>query len=643
MKTLGPLPLKDIRINDPLFGHYIEKLHTEIIPYQWDMLNDRLKSGARSGCLKNFRIAAGLEQGEYYGMVFQDSDLAKWLEAVSYSLATRPDPELEARADACIELIKKVQQPDGYLNTYYTLKEPGKRWTNLKEGHELYCAGHFIEAAVAYFEATGKRDFLEVMCRYADLIDRTFGPEPGKLKGYPGHEEIELALVKLYRATGEQRYLRLSDYFVSQRGSRPLYFEQEQARRGGTTIFDPELMADEYYAQTFLPPREQRSAEGHAVRAAYLYCAMADLAAETGDERLKTACRAIFRDIERGKLYITGGVGSAEYGERFTAAFDLPNDACYCESCASIGLALFALRMLRMERDGRYADVMERALYNNVLAGISRDGNRFFYVNPLEVTPEFCDHSMRLRHVKTERQQWFDVACCPTNIARTLGSLGQYAFGQAEGELFVHLYLPSEASFPGGSLRLDTRYPADGQIDLHLTLDRPLSLSLRVPGHSPLRTLTLDGAPQSPRIEKGYARLDCPEGTHEIALALDVRPRYLYADPRVSADCGDVALTLGPLVYCFEQADNGPGLAAAVVDPSKSARPRPCPVDGAAPALTVSGWREKAPEGEDALYREAAPVYEPAEFTAIPYSLWNHRGRGEMRVWMRHCLPRLEG
>jgi DUF1680 family protein len=294
-----------------------------------------------------------------------------------------------------------------------------------------------------------------------------------------------------------------------------------------------------------------------------------------------------------------------------------------------------------MERDGRYADMMERALYNNVLAGINRDSNRFFYVNPLEVTPEFCDHSTSLRHVKTERQQWFDVACCPTNIARTLGSLGQYAFGQGEGELFVHLYLPCEASIPDGSLRLDTRYPADGRITLNLALGKPLSLSLRVPGHSPLLTLKLDGAPQSPRIEKGYASLNCPEGAHEVSLTLDVRPRFLYADPRVSADCGRAALTLGPLVYCFEQADNGPGLAAAVVDSSKGVESRPCPVDGAAPALTVSGWREQAPEGENALYREAAPEYQPAVFTAIPYHLWNHRGRGEMRVWMRHCLPHL--
>ena len=639
MKTLRPLPLGDIHIRDPLFGHYIEKLHSEIIPYQWDMINDQAESGAKSGCLKNFRIAAGLETGERYGEIFLDSDLAKWLEAVAYSLNTRPDPELEGRADECIELLQKVQQPDGYLNTYFTLKEPGRRWTNLKEGHELYCAGHFIEAAVAYFEATGKREFLDVMRRYADLIDRTFGPEPEKLKGYPGHEEIELALVKLYRVTGEGRYLRLADYFVTQRGRRPLYFEEEQARRGGTTHYEPQLMADEHYAQIFLPPREQSTAEGHAVRAAYLYCAMADLAAETGDEALREACRKIFRDIERGKHYITGGIGSAEYGERFTASFDLPNDTCYCESCASIGLALFALRMCRLERDGKYADAMERGLYNNVLAGINRDGNRFFYVNPLEVTPDFCDHSTSLRHVKTERQQWYDVACCPTNIARTLGSLGQYLFGAAEDALFVHLYLSCDASFPGGSIRLDTRYPGEGKVSVSLRLDRPLTIAFRLPSHSPLTALTVNGAAISPRVEKGYAYLECPAGDSEIVLTLNVRPRFLYADPRVSADSGKAALTLGPLVYCFEEVDNGPDLAAAILDPSKGAEPRPCPVDGSVPALTVSGWREQVLGGDDVLYRDTAPGCAPAGFTAVPYYLWNNRGRGEMRVWMRHCIP----
>lgn len=633
VNDLRPLELRRMDITDPLFGHYIEKLRTEMIPYQWEVLNDRVETAIQSGCLKNFRIAAGLEKGEHHGAIFQDSDLAKWLEAVAYSLQTHPDAALEQKADECVALVEKAQQSDGYLNTYYTIKEPDKRWTNLMEGHEMYCAGHFIEAAVAYYEATGKRALLDVMCRYADLIDRTFGPEAGKRKGYPGHEELELALVKLWRVTKEKRYLRLARYFVAQRGQRPLYFEKEKAERGGQTHFDEGIMKDVFYAQVFQPPVLQRTAEGHAVRAVYLYSAMADLAAETGDASLLEACRAIFHDIARGKLYLTGGIGSAEYGERFTAAFDLPNDTCYCETCASIGLALFALRMCRIERDATYADVMERALYNTVLSGVSREGNRFFYVNPLEVTPSFCEKSTSLRHVKPTRQQWFDVACCPTNIARTLGSLGQYLFSANENELFVQLYLPCRARLAQGSLRLETRYPADGEITLSLSLRRSLRLRLRIPAHSPLLCLRLNGEAMQPVLEKGFALLECPEGENVIHLSLDVKPRFVWADPRVAADAGKVALTLGPLIYCLEETDNGANLCALTVDPSAPiTREDNCPVEPALPTLRARGWRES---GADALYAAEPPAKVACELFATPYFCWGNREKGEMRVWVR--------
>ena len=638
MKRLTSLPLNTITIRDPLFGHYIEKLHTGLIPYQWSILNDMGGSDVPSGCLRNFRIAAGLETGERYGMIFQDSDLAKWLEAVAYSLQTRPDAELEARADECIELLAKAQGEDGYLNTYYTLTEPDGRWTNLTEGHELYCAGHFIEAAVAYCEATGKRRFLDIMCRNADLIDRVFGPEEWKCKGYPGHEELELALVKLYRATGETRYLRLAEHFIAQRGRKPRYFEEELARRGGQTHFDSELMVDPKYAQTHMPPAAQTTAEGHAVRATYLYCAMADIAQETGDEALRSACRSIFHSIAREKMYLTGGVGSAEYGERFGASFDLPNDTCYCETCASIGLALFSLRMCRLERDAAYADVMERALYNTVLAGVNRDGNRFFYVNPLEVTPAFCDESTSLAHVKPERQQWFDVACCPTNIARTLGSLGQYLFSAGEGELFVNLYLSCEVDLGAqGHLSMDTRYPEGGDIHIRLQATEPLTLYLRIPAAAPLVSLTVTDTAQTPVMEHGYARLAVPQGETELNLSLDVRPRFLYADVRVSADAGKVAFVKGPLVYCFEQADNGENLAALMVNPAQTPTPCENPVDAATSAYQFTGLREHGTE--DALYTTQPPTTEPCALTAVPYYCWNHRGRGEMRVWMRYFKP----
>ncbi|MDD3212114.1 MAG: glycoside hydrolase family 127 protein [Eubacteriales bacterium] len=667
MTRLMPRPLQDIKITDPLFSHYIGKLHSEIIPYQWNILNDGGAPGTpenrsreevskmlsektshqlegsdaiedtpvASGCLRNFRIAAGLEEGERYGVIFQDSDLAKWLEAVAYSLQTHPDPELEQRADDCIALIEQAQCEDGYLNTYFTLTEPGKRWTNLMEGHELYCAGHLMEAAVAYAEATGKRRFLSVMCRYADLIDQVFGPEEGKLKGYPGHEEIELALVKLYHATGEKRYLDLALYFINQRGQKPLYFVQELAARGGKTHYNGDFMMDPTYAQIHKPPREQTTAEGHAVRATYLYCAMADLALEYQDEELWQACRKIFDNIRNQKLYITGGIGSVEKGERFSGNYDLPNDTCYCETCASIGLALFALRMCRMERDAAYADVMENALYNRVLAGVNRDGNRFFYVSPLEITPDFCDHSASLAHVTPERQQWFDVACCPTNIARTLGSLGQYLLSTDGEETYVYLYLSAETALGNGdTLSLQTDYPISGKVRLQLRSGKARKLWLRIPGHSPLNSLRINGVETQPEIRKGFAEVCCAAGETQIDLVLQVRPRFVYAKGAVSTDAGKTALTQGPLVYCFEQADNGAGLGSLIVDPSQTPQACECPVDAASNALLVQGWRET--DASDTLYGTEAPAMEKTVLKAVPYYCWNNRGRGEMRVWMRY-------
>lgn len=632
MKRLTPLPLHDITIRDTLFGHYIEKLHTALIPYQWSILNDQGESGVSSGCLRNFRIAAELETGERRGVIFQDSDLAKWLEAVAYSLQTHPDADLEARADACIELLAKAQGEDGYLNTYYTLTEPDGRWTNLTEGHELYCAGHFIEAAVAYSEATGKRRFLDVMCRNADLIDRVFGPKAPQCKGYPGHEELELALVKLYRATGEMRYIKLAEHFIAQRGQEPRYFEEELARRGGKTHFDSELMVDSKYAQTHMPPVKQTTAEGHAVRAAYLYCAMADIAQEMDDEALRSACRSIFHNIAREKMYLTGGVGSAEYGERFSASFDLPNDTCYCETCASIGLALFSLRMCRLERDAAYADVMERALYNTVLAGVNRDGNRFFYVNPLEVTPAFCDESTSLRHVKPERQQWFDVACCPTNIARTIMSIGGYAFGQDGEALYIHIPLAGEVHEGPHALRVESAYPFGSRVTLTALADGQ-QVRLRSGALAPVRALRLNGEPLTLTPQDGYLRLPTLRRGDCVEAELDMTVHPVVAHARVTADAGKATAMRGPIVYCAEQADNGAGVASLALPAYPAFEEEAAFTGDGAVALRARGTKAVYPGG-DALYCNGSFDWQACEVRLIPYYLWANRGEGEMRVYL---------
>ena len=373
--------LRQIKIRDPFWSNLQKKIIEVVIPFQERVLNDQEEGVEKSHALDNFRIAAGLKEGEFYGMVFQDSDVAKWLEGVAYSLAVKPDPALEQRADDIIAVIEKAQQPDGYLNTYFTIKEPDHRWQNLLECHELYCAGHMMEAAVAYYEVTGKDRLLKVMERMADHIAERFGPD--REHGIPGHQEVEIGLMRMYRATGKEAYKCLARYFLEERGKNPAFFEEETKRRGWEHFhMDPK---DTKYNQSHATVYEQDEAVGHSVRAVYMYTAMADLAAEEKDEKLFAACRRLFDNVTEKKMFVTGGIGSTVEGEAFSVEYELPNDTNYAETCASIGLVFFAHNMLKTEKNGRYADVMERALYNGIISGMQLDGKRFFYVNPLEV------------------------------------------------------------------------------------------------------------------------------------------------------------------------------------------------------------------------------------------------------------------
>ena len=473
-------------IRDAFWSPFRETVRREGIPYQWLALNDRVPGAEPSHWMRNFRAAASGKPGAHGGCVFQDSDGAKWLEGVAYSLRSHPDPALEAIADGAIEAIVAAQQPDGYLDTYYILTGLDRRWTNLRDNHELYCAGHMIEAAVAYYESTGKRALLDAMLRYVDLIDREIGPRRGQRHGYPGHPEIELALMRLYRLTGDEKHLRLAKYFIDERGQKPLYFEQETRESGNDFPWKDSPFGYQYY-QAGKPVRKQTEAEGHAVRAMYLYCGMADVARATGDESLVRACEALWESTVRRRMYVTGAIGSSAYGESFTFDYDLPNDTVYGETCAAIGLVFFARRMLALKPRGEYADVMERALYNGVLSGMQLDGKRFFYVNPLEVNPVACAKDPNKRHVKPERQKWFGCACCPPNLIRLLMSLEDYVCSADGNALHVHLYIGGDFTARVGSsdvrLHVETRYPWGGDICLNVELERPASfaLALRIP------------------------------------------------------------------------------------------------------------------------------------------------------------------
>ena len=664
------IPLKNIRITDAFWQTEQELVRTEVIPYQWEALNDRVPGASPSFAIHNFKAAAALrarshepgfqppvfgnvpfevlpedpahpDPGKFYGFLFQDTDLYKWLEAVAYSLVNHPDPDLQATADAAIALIADAQAEDGYLDTYYILNGRDREFTCLRDHHELYCFGHLTEAAVAYRQATGSDALLRVAEKFAAYIDSKIGPEPGKKRGYPGHEIAEMALVRLYGETGKEDYLRLSRYFVDERGQQPNYFELESHQ---PPSFERPNEPYSYY-QAHTPVREQDEALGHAVRAMYLYSGMADLARLTGDESLKEACRRLFRSVTREKMYITGGVGSTNIGESFTFPFDLPNDMAYTESCAAIGLCFFARRMLDLEPRGEYADALERALHNNVLSGMALDGKSFFYVNPLEVWPEATHRDARKTHVKSVRQKWFGCACCPPNIARLLGSLGAYAFGEKEDTLFVHLWLSAEAELASGAcLRTEVDRADPSAWKIRLCLENAVkndTLALRIPGWC--GGYRLSGADVSETAEKDgylYIRKDWT-AEEELLLELSCPVRILRADTRVRENAGKVAFMHGPFVYCMEEKDNGGNLHLCSVPrglaPGRISFEKAEIGGREALVLLVPGLRETEVTDRGLYFgaNENAGSPAPVTLRLIPYFMWANRGENEMQVWIR--------
>ncbi len=636
------LDLKHIKIKDPFWSKHVNLVKNVIIPYQWDAMNDRIEDAESSHCLDNFRIAAGLKKGTFYGALFQDTDIAKWLEAVGFSLAYCPDEELERTADEAIDLIAQAQQEDGYINTYFTIHSEEKRWSRLCEGHELYTAGHLMEAAAAYYQGTGKRKLLDCMCRFADLICDTFGAEEGKIHGYPGHQEVEIGLVKLYRLTGERRYLDLAKYFIDARGVGENYFVKEIGSNG-YHLLTPEFHDyDPRYSQSHLPVRQQATAEGHAVRAVYMYCAMADLAYEYEDWELMIACERIWDNMTEKRMYITGGIGSSGILERFTTDYDLPNEYNYSESCASIGLALFGLRMAQITGEAFYIDVVERALYNTVLAGIALNGRSFFYVNPLEVWPDACMNRTSKEHVKPVRQKWFGVACCPPNIARTLASLGQYIYSwnQDRKELYVNLFVSGEARLETGGhtvqILMETEFPWKNKVSLWVSgvPEDGIRLMVRIPDYAENFCIRKGTEEALFENRRGYAQITVKtDSAYEVSF--EAPPQFVRANPLVRADVGRVAMIRGPLVYCLEEADNGENLSALYVDTDQPIEEETSDLFGGPVLLRAKGQRVAQISWKGGLYSAVKPKREPITLTAVPYAYWNNRKPGEMIVWIK--------
>lgn len=666
-----PLSLRSMKINDKFWKQEMEVVRKEVIPYQWAALNDQVEGAAPSFCMRNFKVAGKQnkerkEQGKafiepkytfrgfeslpedpnhpedkFYGFVFQDSDFSKWIEAVGYSLTQHPDPKLEAIADGAIDIVCAAQQDDGYLDTYYIINGKDKIFTNLKDHHELYCMGHLIEGAIAYYEATGKDKLLKAAARFADYAAAHFGPEEGKCKGYPGHEIAEMALVRLYEVTKEPRYLELSKFFIDERGKRPYYFDKEhpeEVKKG----LENDLRY--FYNQAHLPVRQQDEAVGHAVRAVYLYSGMADIARLTEDETLYSSCEKLWDSMANEKMYITGGIGGTHIGEAFSFPYDLPNDTAYAETCASIGLVFFARRMLEIKPDAKYANVMERALYNGILSGMALDGKSFFYVNPLEVLPEASHKDERKFHVKPVRQKWFGCACCPPNLARLVSSIGSYAYTEKEDTLFVHLYMGSELTKKVGdkdaNVAITSELPWDGNVEIAVEAkDTDFVLALRIPDWCG-GNYTVDGIEKDEMSEKdGYLYVKKAWGEKDVLkLHFSMSLLLMEADEKVREDAGKVAVLRGPIVYCLEEVDNGKELHLLEVNPDGKYEIKDSEICGnPVKVVEMEGFRvvDTAKKDGELYHVYKRKEKEAVELKFVPYYTWENRGENEMMVWVR--------
>jgi DUF1680 family protein len=614
---LQAVPFTRVEIKDAFWAPRQEVNRQVSIPHSLDMLE-------KYGNLRNFTLAAQGARKGFTGFVFADSDVYKTLEAASYALATNPDPALEKRVDAVIARLAAAQQPDGYLDTYYEIVEPGKRWTNLRDNHELYCAGHLFEAAVAHYEATGKRTLLAVATKYADCLAAHFGEGPGKRMGYGGHPEIELALVRLWRATGQQRYFDLARFFIEHRGSH--FFAQEH-----------ETPLDRYDGTYWLddvPIRDHKSIKGHAVRACYLMSGVVDVAGETEDAALLKMVGRVWRNTVERNLYVTGGIGPSGSNEGFTTDYDLPNLTAYQETCASVAMMLWNHRLNLLYGDARYADLVERTLYNGFLSGVSLDGKRFFYVNPL---------ASQGRH---HRAEWFACACCPPNVTRTLASLGSYAYATSGNGLWVNLYIQGgvHAAIAQQKLTLDvtTDYPWNGKVKFVVRPEKEthFSLNLRIPGWCSGATSRVNDAPvREAPIVRGYLALDRTWKPGDVVtLDLSMPARRIEANPQVKEDQGQAAIARGPIIYCLEGCDNGASLASVALPGDAALTVAKAPELPGVVALKGEGLAATETDWQGGLYRTAASPRK-VTLTAVPYYAWDNRAPGEMRVWLPTAPP----
>ena len=650
----------DVTITSGLWRNYRDLIVDKVLPYQWAVMADEQTAslpddpssgnsfeGNEGHTLRNLRIAAGLESGPHTGYQFQDSDLYKWLEAAAYALRYRPDPKLRELADGLVDLIAQAQDPDGYLVTLFQIEIPNERFHRLRQSHELYTMGHYIEAAVAYYEVTGSQKALDVACGMADCIDAAFGPEPEKIHGVDGHPEIEVALPRLYEITGERRYLDLASYFLYERGRNPNFLDEQFAEGPSASAMLNESAFNKRYYQVDKPFVEQTEVNGHAVRAVYLCEGAAHVSRLSGDERLRATAERLWHNIVDKRMYITGQVGSTHEGEAFTCDYDLPNDTMYGESCASVGMAMFARRMMDIEPRGDYADILEKQLFNGAIAGMSLDGSHFYYVNPLEADPLLSERNPDKKHVLVHRAEWFGCSCCPANIARLVASVDRYIYTVHGDTVYAHQFIANHAEF-GSGICVDQSgdFPWDGKARFRIANDsgKTFRFAVRIPSWSRGRyTLAVDGRTVGDSPRDGFVHIEIPADRTvvDVELNLDMPVTVMVSNSHVGADAGKVAVMRGPLVYCAEQADNDGDLWGYRLNAEAAADAAVVEfvpdLLGGVDVISMSAMRELEDAQDAPLYKpvDDAPVERATMLNLVPYYAWANREVGQMRVWLR--------
>lgn len=653
--------LPDVEITSAFWTRYINLVIDKVLPYQWAVLNgeqevdlppdpggnpvdsyDKLNHSIR-----NLKVAAGEQDAPFHGMPFQDSDVYKWLEAVAYALHHRDNPQLRRLVDDVVDLIARAQREDGYLDTFFQIQWKDRVFKRIQQSHELYSMGHYIEAAVAYWQSTGNEKALEIAKRMAACIEANFGDGETQVHGADGHPEIELALARLAEATGEERYAMMGRWFLNIRGQDPDFYDNQNRADGWDRDFFS-MIRDfpRTYYQAAEPIADQRDAQGHAVRVVYLCTGLAHIARLTGDASLAESAERLWNSIVRRRMYITGQIGSTHVGESFTYDYDLPNDTMYGETCASVGMSFFARQMLALRAKGEYGDVLEKELFNGALAGMSLDGTHFYYVNPLEADPAASAGTPDKGHVLTHRAGWFACACCPSNLARLITSIDRYVYTvMADGTILAHQFIASKATFGNGVVIEQTGdYPWDGTISWSVSNpnETPVRFGVRVPAWSAGRyTLTVEGGQVADGVEDGFVYVEVPAGADGFAVVLELNMgvRLVRASNRVREDMGKVAVMRGPLVYCAEECDNeGPLWLYSIsgATPTEAGYRYDPDLLGGVGVVTKAAVRAQEDPCDGPLYLSAEErgISELAELRMVPYYTWANRADGQMAVWL---------